>query len=45
MGSVLGLSAKPAVHMLRFELVELRPSQFILRLRERAINKPDIKLG
>ena len=45
MGCVLGLSAKPAVQILRFELVELRPSQFSLRLRERAISKSDIIIG
>ena len=42
MRHVQGRSAQLAAQLLRSDLVELRPSQFSLRLRERAISKSDI---
>ena len=42
MGRVQGSSAQPAEKLLRSNVVELRPSQFSLRLRERVISKSDI---
>ena len=41
-GRVQGSSALLAAQLLRSDLVELRPSQFSLRLRERAISRSDI---
>ena len=38
MGRVQGPSTQLAAQLLRSDLVELRPSQFSLRLRERAIS-------
>ena len=42
MERVQGSSAWSATQLLRSNVVELRPSQFSLRLRERAISKSDI---
>ena len=42
MGRVQGPSAQLAAQLLRSDLVELCPSQFSLRLRERAISRSDI---
>ena len=42
MGRVQGPSTQLAAELLRSDLVELRPSQFSLRLRERAISRSDI---
>ena len=42
MGRVPGPSAQLAAQLLRSDLVELRPSQFSLRLRKRAISRSDI---
>ena len=42
MGCVQGPSTPLAAQLLRSDLVELRPSQFSLRLRERAISRSDI---
>ena len=42
MNRVQGPSAQLAAQLLRSDLVELRPSQFSLRLRERAIRRSDI---
>ena len=42
MGRVQGPIAQLAAQLLRSDLVELRPSQFSLRLRERAISRSDI---
>ena len=41
MGRVQRLSAQLAAQLFRSDLVELRPSQFRLRLRERAISRSD----
>ena len=41
MGCVQGLSAQLAAQLLRSDLVELRPSLFSLRRRERAISRLD----
>ena len=42
MSRVQGPSAQLAAQLLRSDLVELRPLQFSLRLRERAISRSDI---
>ena len=42
MGRVQGPSAQLAAQLLQSDLVELRSSQFSLRLRERAISRSDI---
>ena len=42
MSRVQGPSAQLAARLLRSDLVELRPSQFSLRLRERAISRSAI---
>ena len=42
MGCVQGPSAQLAAQLLRSDLVELRSSQFRLRLQERAISRSDI---
>ena len=42
MGRVQGPSAQLAARLLRSDLVELRPWQFSLRLRENAISRSDI---
>ena len=42
MGRVQGPNTQMAAQLLRSNLVELRPSQFSLRLRERGISRSDI---
>ena len=42
MGRVQGPSAQLAAQLLRSDLFELRPYQFSLRLRKRAISRSDI---
>ena len=42
MGRVRGWNAWLAAQLHRSNLVELRPSQFSLRLRERVVSKSDV---